>query len=150
MSGQEQQARSWAPPSTSRRSRWLTIGLPVGVLLLAGLVLVGVLVVRGFTQDVRPAQQAVDAYATALVEQRWDDAHGQLCESSAAEFTAEDLAASFGQPPLARYTVENVSVRWSNGTTAGDATVTFEADGGVRERVSLALVEEGDDWRPCP
>lgn len=151
MSRPDQQSQPWAPPpSTRRRSRWLTIGLPIGALLLGGVLLLGFLAFRGFTQDVRPAQQAVDAYATALVEQRWDDAHGLLCESSAAEYTAEDLAASFADPPLTGYTVLGVSVRWSNGTTAGDATVSFETDGGMEQDVSLPLVEEGEDWRPCP
>ncbi|MCA0144193.1 hypothetical protein [Blastococcus sp. LR1] len=151
MSGPEQHAQPWTPPQTTRRrSRWLTVALPIGLLALLIIGTLGFFAVRGFSEDVRPAQQAVDAYATALVEQRWDDAHGLLCEKSADEYTAEDLAASFGAPPLTGYYVLSVSVRWSNGTTAGDATVSFETDGGMEQDVSLPLVEEGDDWRPCP
>lgn len=139
----------WGPPPKRRRSRWLTIGLPVGLVVVM-LAVVGILAVRGISGGIRPAQQAVDAYATALVEQRWDDAHGTLCERSAARFTAEDLAATYGEPPLTGYAVLGVSVNWSNGRTTGLATVEFTTGSGMPDRTELPLAEEGEDWRVCP
>jgi hypothetical protein len=118
--------------------------------VLAVLGVLGFFAVRAFTEGIGPAQDATKAYASALVEQRWDDAHAMLCEASAEEFSAADLAASFGEPPLTGSSIEGVNVVWSNGRTTGDATVVFEADGGVRERTLLALVEEDGEWRPCP
>ena len=151
MSGPQHQ--QWAPPAWTpqparRRSRWLTVGLPVGIVVLA-LVVLGLLAVRGFAGSIGPAQDAARAYATALVEQRWDDAHAMLCEASAEAVTAQELAASFGEPPLTGSRVEGVNVVWSNGRTTGDATVVLETEGGVPERILLALVEEDGDWRPC-
>jgi hypothetical protein len=141
----------WAPPPRRRRSRWLTVGLPIaGVVLLGGLVAVVVFAVKGFTGALQPASQAADAYATALVEQRWDDAHGMLCDRSAAEFTAEDLAVLFRDPPMTGFSTEGVNVNWTNGLTTGEVSMTFETEDGERTRTVLALVEEEGTWRPCP
>lgn len=153
MSGSEQQwpsAPAWNPTPRRGRSRWLTVGLPVGLVVLAVLGVLAFLVVRGFTEGIRPAQDATRSYASALVDQRWDDAHAMLCRSSAEEFSAEQLATSFGSPPLTGSSIEGVSVQWSNGRTSGEATVVLESDGGVRERTVLPLVEEDGTWRPCP
>lgn len=154
MSGPHQQqwppSPAWNPPPRRRRSRWLTVGLPVGIVVLVAVGLLGYLVVRAFTEGIRPARDATRAYADALVDQRWDDAHAMLCEASAEEFSAQDLATSFGDPPLTGAGIEGVNVVWSNGRTTGDATIVFETDGGVRERTVMALVEEDDIWRPCP
>ena len=153
MSGPQQQwptaPPAWNPPEKRRRSRWLTVGLPVGV-VLAVLVALGVVVVRGFVGGLEPAQEAAEAYADALVDQRWEDAHAMLCAAGAEESTAGELEASYGEPPLTGSDVEAVNVTWSNGRTSGDATVVLESDGGVRERVVLDLVEEDGTWRPCP
>ena len=152
MSGPQQWSTAppvWNPPAKRRRSRWLTVGLPVAVALVV-LVVLGVVVVRAFAGGLQPAQDATRAYADALVDQRWDDAHALLCAASAAEFTAQELEASYGRPPLTGSDIEAVNVRWSNGRTSGDATVVLESDGGVRERMLLVLVEEGGTWRPCP
>ena len=139
----------WNPPAERRRSRWLTVGLPVAVVAVV-LVVLGVGAVRVFVRGVQPAQDAARAYADALVDQRWDDAHGLLCAGSAGEFSPEELEASYGEPPLTTSDIEAVNVRWSNGRTSGDATVVLESDGGVRERLLLVLVEEDGTWRPCP
>ena len=139
----------WNPPARRRRSRWLTVGLPVAVGLVV-LGLLAVVVVRAFAGGLQPAQDATRAYADALVDQRWDDAHALLCAASAGEFSPEELEASYGEPPLTSSDIEAVNVRWSNGRTSGDATVVLESDGGVRERLLLELVEEDGTWRPCP
>lgn len=152
MSGPQQPwpaAPPWNPPVKRRRSRWLTVGLPVAVVLVV-LGVLGVVVVRGFAGGVLPAQDAARAYADALVDQRWDDAHAMLCADSAGEFTAAELEASYGEPPLTGADTEAVNVQWSNGSTTGDATLVLESDGGVRERVVIALVEQDGTWRPCP
>ena len=125
------------------------MGLPVAVVLVA-LGVLGFVVVRGFVGGLQPAQDATRAYADALVDQRWDDAHAMLCAASAGEFTPEALEASYGDPPLTGSDIEAVNVTWSNGRTTGDATVVLESDGGVRERLVLDLVEEDGTWRPCP
>ncbi|TFV52689.1 hypothetical protein [Blastococcus sp. TF02A-35] len=138
----------WGPPPGPRRSRWATVGAPL-LLVLVVLGSLGFFADRGFVQAIAPAQEAADTYATALVEQRWDDAHGMLCEGSADEYTAEDLATTFGQPPLVAYSIDGVNVVWSNGRTTGDAAITFVTRSGVRERTSVALVEEDGRWRVC-
>ena len=143
-------APAWNPQPRRRRSRWLTVGLPVGLVAVAVLGVVAFLAVRGFTEGIRPVQDATRTYASALVDQRWDDAHAMLCRSSAEEFSAAELATSFGEPPLTGSSIEGVDVVWSNGRTTGEATVVFESDGGVRERTVLPLVEEDGTWRPCP
>ena len=153
MSGPQQQWPTpppvWTPPAKRRRSRWLTVGLPVAVVAVV-LVVLGLGAVRVFVRGVQPAQDAAEAYADALVAQRWDDAHAMLCAAGAEEFTAGELEASYGEPPLTGSDIEAVNVQWSNGRTSGDATVVLESDGGVRERMLLALVEEEGTWRPCP
>ncbi|WP_147251790.1 hypothetical protein [Blastococcus sp. TF02-8] len=140
----------WGPPPKRRASRWLTIGLPIGAVVLVAVLGLGYLVFKGVSEGIMPAKRAVDAYATALVEQRWEDAHDQLCESGAREYTPEDLAEAYGDPPLTAYSVDGVNVTWSNGRGTGNASVTLEARGTVRDHVVLPLVEEGEDWRVCP
>src|SRR4051794_17282925 len=67
----------WAPsapaafaPPRRRRSRWLTVGLPVGlVLLLGGCGAAITLLATSVGSSIKPAQQAATAYAKALVDQ---------------------------------------------------------------------------------
>ncbi len=141
----------WAPPPRRRRSRWLTVGLPIGgVLLLGGCGAFVVVAVRGISGQIGPAQEAAGAYAGALVEQRWDDAHDMLCDDSAARLSADDLAVLFGDPALTGFSVDGVNVVSSNGRTTGDATLTFQLEGGLEQQSLVPLVEDGGDWRPCP
>jgi hypothetical protein len=141
-----------APPvQKRRRSRWLTVGLPLGVLLvLGGCGTVAVLAVYAFTGSLGPAMEVGGAYAGALVDQRWDDAHAMLCDEARAAVTAEQLAARYGGPPLTGYSVEGAYVGSSGGHTSGEVTVRFLTEDGLDELTVVPLVRDGDDWRPCP
>ena len=139
------------PLQKRRRSRWLTIGLPLGLLLvLGGCATAVVLLVTTVGGALGPARQAGEAYATALVEQRWDDAHAMLCDEARTAVTARQLAAQYGQPPLTGYSIDGVNVRSSGGQETGDVTIRFVSEGGLDELTLVPLVEDGDRWRPCP
>ncbi|GAB4081339.1 hypothetical protein GCM10028783_22880 [Modestobacter muralis] len=147
----------WAPPAhpyqpapPRRRSRWLTIGLPIGVLAL---VCLGVAVwfgVRAFLGTLGPARTAAEDYATALVEGRWDDAQGQLCESDRSVVTADALAQEYSSPDVTGYRLEGINVVSSNGRTSGEARLVFETTSGLDTTTVLPLEKDGDTWRPCP
>ena len=149
-------AASWpaAPPGPPvprrRRSRWLTIGLPVAVLVLAA---VGVAVwsavgaVRG---AVGPAQDAAEEFADAVVDGRWDDAQGQLCVRDRSTVTADALAQQYALTGLTGYRVDGISVVTSNGETSGEAQVVFTTDTGLDSTTLLPLEEDDGTWRPCP
>jgi hypothetical protein len=122
----------------------------VGILVLVCCIVLVVLGIRAFMGSVGPAQDAAGEYATALVEQRWDDAHGLLCAQSRDAISAEDLAALYSDPPLAGYRIEGVNVRSSNGQTSGDVALVFETESGLESRTVVALTKDGDAWRPCP
>ena len=143
---------SWAPPpARRRRSRWLTIGLPLGgVLLLGGCATVVGLVVSVVRTELGPAQDATDAYAQALVEERWDDAHALLCAQDQAGVTASDLAAHYAEPDLTGYRIDGVNVSSVNGAKSAQAEITFTTADGLTDRTSLPLVPDGAAWRPCP
>ena len=139
-----------APAPRRRRSRWLTIGLPIGVLAL---VAIGVAVwfgVRGFLGTLGPAQQAAEDYATALVDGRWADAQAQLCDDDRSTVTAEALAQQYSASDLTGYRLEGINVVSSNGRTSGEARLVFETPGGLDTTTVLPLEEDGDTWRPCP
>ncbi len=142
----------WAPPvQKRRRSRWLTIGLPLGVLLvLGGCGTVAVLAMNAFTGSLGPAMEVGGAYAGALVDQRWDDAHAMLCDEARATVTAEQLAAQYTRPSLTGYFIEGTHVGSSGGHTSGEVTVRFLTEDGLDELTVVPLVRDGDDWRPCP
>ena len=141
----------WAPPEKRRPSRWLTVGLPLGVLLVLGASGTAlVLVFNAFTGAVGPATDAGKAYASALVEQRWDDAHAMLCEDSRARITPAQLADQHGIPPLTGYSIAGVEVQSSVGQSSGQVTVRFVTDGGLEQLTVVPLARDGDDWRPCP
>ena len=140
-----------APVRKPRRSRWLTVGLPLGVvLLLGGCSALTVFAVLAAKDSLGPAQDAAGEYATALVEQRWEDAHALLCEPSRSEISADDLEELYRDPALSGYRVEGVNVRSSNGRTTGDVTLAFETESGLADRTFLPLVKVGEEWQPCP
>ena len=140
-----------APPAPRRRrSRWLTVGLPLGLLLLAGIVTALVLGLRSIQDEVVPAQRAADDYASALVEGRWADAQAQLCARDRTTVSAEDLAAQWSSPPLTGHRLDGVSVRSVNGARSGEALLTFTATEGVDTSTVLPLADEDGTWRPCP
>ncbi|TFV65346.1 UNVERIFIED_ORG: hypothetical protein E4P37_10630 [Bacillus sp. AZ43] len=142
---------AWGPPPERRTSRWLTVGLPIGgVLLLVGCGALVYATVSSISGAVGPAQDAVEDYATALVEQRWDDAHDMLCDETAARMSADDLEELYGEPELAGFGLDGVHVSSYNGRTTGDATITFTYEQGMEQQVALPLVEDDDGWRVCP
>lgn len=141
----------YQPPPRRRRSRWLTIGLPVAAVLVIAGIAVGIWLLVGTLKDaLGPATQAAEGYATALEDQRWDDAQGMLCESSAADLTADDLAALYAQPDLTGHRIEGVSVNSSNGRTTGRVEIVFTTAAGPEDRMALPLTKDGESWRPCP
>jgi hypothetical protein len=138
------------PAPRRRRSRWLTVALPLGLL---GLVGIGVAVwwaVHAFLGALAPAQQAATDYATALVDGRWDDAQGQLCTRDRSAVTAGALAEQYSSPDLTGHRLEGISVVSSNGSTSGEARLVFTTASGPDTTVVLPLEEDGGTWRPCP
>ena len=141
----------WAPPGKRRRSRWLTVGLPLGVLLVLGAIGTGlVLVFTAFTGAVGPATDAGKAYASALVDQQWEDAHAMLCDDARARITPAQLADQYGIPPLTGYSIAGVEVQSSVGQSSGQVTVRFVTEDGVEQLTIVPLAKDGADWRPCP
>jgi hypothetical protein len=150
----------WAPPSPAapwaqpaprrRRSRWLTVGLPVGLVVLLA-VCVGVWFgVRAFFGTLGPARQAAEDYATALVDGRWGDAQGQLCERDRSAVSADALEQQYAANDLTGYRLEGINVVSSNGRTSGEARLVFETPDGLDTTTVLPLEKDGDTWRPCP
>jgi hypothetical protein len=127
------------------------VGVPIGaLLLLGGCGTLAVLAVNAFTGAIGPATQATEEYATALVEQRWDDAREMLCDEVRPALTPGDLAELYGDPRLVRYEVTGIEVNSSSGRSTGQATITFITETGLKDPTFLRLVKDGDDWRPCP
>jgi hypothetical protein len=138
------------PPPRRRRSRGLTIGLPVlGLVVLLGGGIGIWKVASGFVSSLGSVTQAADAYATALVDQRWSDAHDLLCADSQAAVSPDDLAAEYSQPPLTGYNLLGAYVNSSNGVTSAEVTITFTSDSGIPNQTTLNMVEEDGSWRPC-
>lgn len=150
-------AYPWAPhppsgfaPPRRRRSRWLTVGLPIGlVLLLGGCGATITLFVTSVGTSIKPAQQAATTYAKALVEQRWSDAQAMLCSQDRVA-TADQLAAHYSNPRLTGYTVEGVNVVNYNGQVSATATIRFATADGLSDSTTLPLTKEGGTWHPCP
>ena len=138
------------PAPRRRRSRWLTVGLPLGVLALVGVVLAVWTGIGALRSALGPAQQAARDYATALVDGRWDDAQGQLCARDRAEVTPAALAQRYSSPDLTGYRLERTDVVSSNGTTSGEARLVFTTASGPGSTTVLPLEEDGGTWHPCP
>ena len=137
-------------PPRRRRSRWLTVGLPIGlVLLLGGCGAAITLFVTSIGSSIGPAQQAATAYAKALVDQRWSDAQAMLCSQDRVA-TADQLAAHYSTPRLTGYTVDGVNVSNVNGQVSATATIRFDTADGLHNSTTLPLTKEGDTWHPCP
>jgi hypothetical protein len=113
----------------------------------------GTALVLGFTAvtgAVGPATDAGRAYADALVEQRWDDAHAMLCGDSQARITPEQLADQYGRPPLSGYSIAGVDVRSLVGQASGEVTLRFVTEDGFEQLTVVPVTREGGDWRSCP
>jgi hypothetical protein len=136
-----------------RRSRWLTVGLPLGgVLLLGGCATVVGLLISTVRNQLGPAQDAARDYAQALVDERWEDAHALLCAPAQAGVTASELAAHYAEPELTGYRIDGVNVSTVNGDSSAQVDITFSTADGLSDRTSLPLVpdDDGEGWRACP
>ena len=145
----------WVPPglpSGRKRSRWLTVGLPVagGLLLLGGCGAAIVFFVSTVGGEIGPARGAGESYARALVEERWDDAHAGLCAEVQADVTPDELAAHYTDPDVTEYGLDGVDVRSSNGRTSAEVAITLVYADGLRDHLVLPLADEDGSWRPCP
>ena len=150
MTGYPAAPPAFAPPRR-RRSRWLTVGLPVGiVLLLGGCGAVVTLFVTTVGRDIKPAQQAASQYAQALVDQRFTQAQQMLCTRDQASISAAALADHYQQPKLTAYRLTSVVVRVSKGTETAQVGVRFTTADGLHNSTELPLVQENGTWRPCP
>jgi hypothetical protein len=137
-------------PTRRRRSRWLTVGLPIGlVLLLGGCGAVVTVFAISVGNDIKPAEQAATAYADALVDQRWSDAQAMLCSQDRV-VTPEQMAAHYSTPRLTGYTVEGVNVVNYNGKLSATATIRIGTADGLSNSTTLPLRKEGGAWHPCP
>lgn len=133
-----------------RRSRWLTVGLPIGlVLLLGGCGAAITLFVTSVGSSIEPAQKAATAYADALVAQRWGDAQAMLCSQDSV-VTPDQMAAHYSNPRLTGYSVQNVNVSNVNGKVSATAVLRFSTADGLSNTTTLPLTKEGDTWHPCP
>jgi len=140
-----------APPAPRRRrSRWLTVGLPLGVLLSAGLVAAIVVAVHALSGALAPAQQAASSYARALVDGRWNDAQGQLCAHDRSTVTADALAQHYSSPALTGYRLDGINVSSVNGRSSGEARLVFTTADGLETATVLPLADDDGTWRPCP
>jgi hypothetical protein len=84
------------------------------------------------------------------VDQRWDDAHGLLCDQDQAGVTPADLAAHYAQPELTGNSIDGISVSNVNGQQSARAEITFRSADGLTDRTSLLLTNDGTRWEPCP
>ena len=145
-------AYPWAPypPPRRRRSRWLTVGLPLGlVLLLGGCAVAVAAFATSIGTSIKPAQEAATAYAEALVHQRWADAQAMLCAQD-RRVTPDQLAAHYANPRPTGYAVQGVNVTNYNGKVSAVATLRLDTADGLSNTTSLPLIKEGETWRPCP
>jgi hypothetical protein len=140
----------YSPPPRRRRSRWLTVGLPLGlVLLLGGCGVAVAALVTSIGSSIQPAQDAATAYAKALVDQRWADAQVLLCSQDRA-VTPDQLAAHYANPRPTGYAVQGVNVTNMNGRVSAVATLRLDTADGLSNTTTLPLIKEGDTWHPCP
>ena len=107
-------------------------------------------VLGDLTSTLGSAQENVGGYADALVDERWDDAHGLLCSESQARVTVDGLSEHYGERDLTGYSIEGLNIRNSNGIESGQVTIRFTTAGGLDDVISIPLVAEDDAWRPCP
>jgi hypothetical protein len=137
-------------PPRRRRSRWLTVGLPVGlVLLLGGCGTLITLFVTAVGTSIKPAQQAATSYAQALVGHRWSDAQAMLCSQDQG-VTSDQISAHYAHPGLTGYTVEGINVTDVNGKVSATASIRFTTADGLDNATTLPLTKEGGTWHPCP
>jgi hypothetical protein len=139
------------PRPRRRHSRWLTVGLPIGVVLfLGGCGAVVTLLVTTVGRDVEPAQRAASSYAQALVDQRFAEAQHMMCARDQAAISPAALAEHYFRPELTAYKVDGLTVTNSNGSVTARADVRFTTTDGLQNSTDLLLVKENGTWRPCP
>lgn len=138
------------PPPKKRRSRWLTVGLPVGLVLLLGgcgaLFALGTVAVH----DVNGATKAADQYGAAVSAGRYEDAQAMLCTVDRNQVTADELAAHYSNPRVVGYQVSGVNVTSFNGQTTASAVLVLRTADGLSNQIRIGVVKESDGWHACP
>ncbi|WP_131801653.1 Rv0361 family membrane protein [Klenkia soli] len=138
------------PLRRRRRSRWLTVGLPVGLVVLVLVGAGGWWLVSAVSGALGPVSESAHRYADALVAGRWADAQGQLCSADRVQVTPEQLAAHYGSPQLTDVQVIGVSVESSNGEQTGSVQLVLTTADGLDTETTLWMAREDGGWRPCP
>jgi hypothetical protein len=134
-------------PRTGKRSRWLAIGLPVGLVLVVG----GVALAVAGVHSVGEASGAVDRFGAAIRDGRFSDAHGMLCAADRTNVSTEQMAQHYGTGPrVTAYEVADVNVANVNGHSSASAVLVLKTEDGLSNQINLQLVREDGAWRPCP
>lgn len=140
----------WMQPR-KRHSRWLTVGLPLGIGTLV-VAVITTLIVLGISvsHDVSGAQTAAASYGAAVSSGRYNDAQAMLCTEDKSRVTPDELASHYSNPRVIGYEVVSVDVQNFNGQTTARAVLLLRTDDGLSNQINLVIAKEADGWHPCP
>ena len=140
-----------APPVRKGNTVWWALGGGLlgllGLCACVGVIGVGALGggVFALVQATAGPRAATDAYFEAVVAGDYATAHRSLSAAQRASLTPQDLARL--RRGLLSYSVDNVNIASTNGTTSATVTVTSSSTGGASNRETITLIKEGGDWK---
>ena len=117
----------------------------------SAVVIAAVLVTAGCgIGQLKPAGAAADAFGSAVAAQQWASAAAMVCAGDQATVTPTALADRFSTPTITGYSLGGVQITDVNGHTTARAELVFHTASGIDSNVTMPLVDENKQWRPCP
>jgi Domain of unknown function (DUF4878) len=141
-----------APPpkrSHTLRNVLIIVGVVV-VLCCGGAVTAGVVLVNKGLGALKPAQDATNAFVTALESGDYPGAYGRLCASTQADFTLDQFSQCVrSQPQIRSHRIVGAYINSVNGHTNATVTEELTQDSGFVQTHTFLLVKEGGAWKVC-
>jgi len=137
-------------PRNNTRTVLIVVGIVLGFCCIGGIV-GGVVLFRGVSQSVGPAQDAATAYVDDIIADDYTGAYNRLCgkmrgRMSEADFTRVQSA----QLKISSYRVIGTNVRTVNATTTATVTMRMtQASTGMEFKQDIALLKENGQWKVC-
>ncbi|MBM7808185.1 hypothetical protein JOD57_004022 [Geodermatophilus bullaregiensis] len=128
---------------TPRRRRGLLLGVFGGTVVVGVAAVVALPLVKGSGEE--QAREVVGVFLAALEAGDTETAGGLLCQSERERGAAEETAAGYAQPGTAR--IEEVTAGEVDGTAAQQVLVRWD-DGGTSTETTVSVVLE-DGPRVC-
>ena len=142
------------PAQPTRRSHTLrNVLIIVGVLAVlccGGAITGGVYLFKGVLANIKPAEDAANAFIIDLESNNYGGAYDLLCASTRASYPAASFVrVATAQPQISSHRITGAFVNTVNGRTSATVTALLRQASGASTTHIFILVKENGAWKVC-